>query len=107
MTSLYVKLKQTFDIEYSKDSKEIKQDKEIFNLLEKIAWKGLQKRQPFFLFKSKKMESIRKEVASPEEENELFFQFCAWGFLQSTEDSEGIFDNEYSFLQLAFQELFA
>jgi HEAT repeat protein/V8-like Glu-specific endopeptidase len=80
--------------------------KSFLELLESIAWKGMQEKQLFFSFKTKQMEEIYYNCEL-EKRDELFLRICKSGFLQSTGDSEDILCNEYSFLHLTFQEFFA
>jgi HEAT repeat protein/V8-like Glu-specific endopeptidase len=78
----------------------------LFELLELIAWTGMQERQLLFSFNTKKMENIYYKCEL-DKRDELFTQICKSGFLQSTGDSEDILSNEYSFLHLTFQEFFS
>jgi HEAT repeat protein/V8-like Glu-specific endopeptidase len=81
---------------------------QIFNLLESIAWTGIQQRQLFFSFKQGKMEEIYYSYPPNQDRTSLFNQACASsGFLQSTGDSDQFLQNEYSFLHLTFQEFFS
>ncbi|MBA3238306.1 MAG: HEAT repeat domain-containing protein [Parachlamydiaceae bacterium] len=90
------------------DLKRDSQINQIFNLLESIAWTGMQQRQLYFSFNHGKMEEIYYSYPPTEERTELFTQACtASGFLLSTGDSEQFLHNEYSFLHLTFQEFFA
>ena len=77
---------------------------EIFGHLEVIAWTGMQERQLAFSFNTPTMEKILDQVLSWEEN---LRHIHISGFLQSTQDSEDILANEYSFLHLTFQEFFA
>ncbi|MBA3238300.1 MAG: HEAT repeat domain-containing protein [Parachlamydiaceae bacterium] len=61
----------------------------IFKILEKIAWTAMKNGALMFSL----------------EDN--LHHLCTSGFLQSTQDSEDVLVNEYSFLHLTFQEFFA
>lgn len=82
------------------------QTAKIFELLETIAWVGMQERQLFFSFNTKKMEEIYYQYPQTERDA-LFTELSVSGFLQSTGKCEEILGNEYSFLHLTFQEFFA
>jgi V8-like Glu-specific endopeptidase len=121
MTSLYEELTLTLQRRFLEkigrphawqyEQVDLEQDpqvSQIFNLLESIAWTGMQQRQLFFSFKVGKMKEIYGRYPPNEERTQLFTQACAFsGFLQSTGDSEQFLHNEYSFLHLTFQEFFA
>jgi HEAT repeat protein/V8-like Glu-specific endopeptidase len=88
------------DFEHDPDTKPL------LELLESIAWTGMQERQLLFSFKTKQMENIYFKCEL-KKRDELFTQICKSGFLQSTGDSEDVLSNEYSFLHLTFQEFFS
>jgi HEAT repeat protein/V8-like Glu-specific endopeptidase len=93
------------------DMKKIKtRIKKIFITLEQIAWTGMEQKQLYFSFNGGKMGDIYFDSYSSSEvaqREPLFIDICTSGFLQSSGVNEKFLKNEYSFLNLTFQEFFA
>ncbi|MBA3237870.1 MAG: HEAT repeat domain-containing protein [Parachlamydiaceae bacterium] len=81
---------------------EIKKKLAAFDLLEAIAWTGMQNRQLIFSLNNDNIEKLFNKFP-----NVNFEHLCISGFLQSSQDSDDAFENQYSFLHLTFQEFFA
>lgn len=82
----------------------------MFQLLELIAWQGMQGHDLSFSFKRGVMNKIYCESYPSSEATKrepLFKNLCNSGFLQSSGDSPRFLDKEYSFLHLTLQEFFA
>ena len=118
MTSLYEQLTLTLQKRFldkigrpdvwNWTSKQCGQDEEIkkalavFELLEALAWMGMQSRQLIFSLNSKRVEKIIEKFPDVS-----LIHVCISGFLQSTQDNDDMLENEHSFLHLTFQEFFA